>query len=689
MKKQNILLLTLLLALCVGLMNAQIPRTLSYQGVLTDSLGNPKPDGSYTFTFRLYDVSTGGTPFWTEIKDLQVKRGLFSTNLGDVTPFDAGIKFDKQYFLGIKPGSDPELSPRIPFTSVAYSINSLKADTAKFAISAPTQALVDSARIAGTVPNGSITNTHIADAAISGEKIQNTQIVRSINQVKDNVVLTAEGGATITSNGDTIIINAGSGGGGTGVQGIQNTNNTLDVVNPNGPTVTVNVKDASIGATQIANNAVTSAKILNGTIQFTDIGQNSATNGEVIKWNGTAWTADADNMGTNTSGWTDNGTVVGLTTVSDTVAINTSSRLGKLNISGDIALNSLGSVKFGSEDNRITANSGDMRFVSEDLSMLTSNDITFGHYLDETWIKFDNANKRVGIGTLTPTDKLHVVQNVATVGLSAIKGVATPTTVSNNGVYGESMSSTGYGLYGKSPKYGSYGLATGTQGRGMLGEATNTASIGVQGIATNTNSTGVWGEGYNQGIYGFSSSTTGKGVYGKVTSADGYSGYFEGGKFYVKGNAEVRDTLIAEVVKTANSPRVVYVTFSLARTISTINSWGPMDTITVDVPGPGFVMLNFSGTLYTNHTYLEGTWVGVGISTSPTGGVLAQVWWDFEHQLIGGFYQSPCAVNTVATVPAAGSRTFYIVSYHWGTSGEEDVVHLKDGSFSALFIPAP
>jgi hypothetical protein len=419
------------------------------------------------------------------------------------------------------------------------------------------------------------------------------------------------------------------------------------------------------------------------------LAQIGASSGQVLKWNGTTWAPAADATGSS-SGWTDDGSVIRLTTTTDSVQLGSVNRLGKFNVGGDIGLNLLSSIYFGSDATRITGlTGGDLRLVAEDLSMLTTEDITFGHYGDETWIKFDNANKRVGIGTLTPTDRLHVVQNDATAGLSAIKGVATPTSVSNNGVYGESMSATGYGLYGKSPKYGVYGNATGNQGRGLTGEATGTASIGVQGIAANTSSTGVWGEGSNQGVYGFSSSTTGKGVYGKVTSADGYSGYFEGGKFYVKGNAEIRDTLFADALQIANSPRVAYEKFSLSRTISTVNSWGPMDTITIDAPGPGIVMLNFSGTLYTNHTYLEGTWVGVGISTSPTSGILAQVWWEFEHQLIGGFYQSPCAVNAIATVSAAGTKKFYIVSYHWGTSANEDVVHLNYGSFSALFIPSP
>ncbi len=323
--------------------------------------------------------------------------------------------------------------------------------------------------------------------------------------------------------------------------------------------------------------------------------------------------------------------------------------------------------------------------------MLTTEDITFGHFGDETWIKFDNTTKRVGIGTITPTDRLHVVQSEATAGLSAVRGVATPTAVSNIGVYGESMSATGYGLYGKSPKYGVYCTSTGNQGRGVLGEATGTASIGVYGIATNTSSTGVWGEGSNQGVYGYSSSTTGKGVYGKVTSATGYSGYFEGGQFYVKGNAEVKDTLYAKAVKITNSPRVFYEKLKYNRTITSMDSWGPIDTIMVEAPGPGSVILNFTCELSTNHDYLDYTWAGVGIATKPASGVLAETWWRLTNQLVGGFYSSPCSVNTVAEIKSAGTYYFYIVGYHWThlPEGNEDVENISDGSFSALFIPSP
>jgi len=134
--KTRFIILAAILALSVGAtrLTAQIPRTLSYQGVLTDNAGKPRPDGNYTFTFRFYTSPTGGTAIWSESKSLPVKNGLFSTVLGEQTPFGAAVKFDKQYWLGIQVGNEPELSPRIALTSVGYSFSSLRADTAKIAM---------------------------------------------------------------------------------------------------------------------------------------------------------------------------------------------------------------------------------------------------------------------------------------------------------------------------------------------------------------------------------------------------------------------------------------------------------------------------------------------------------------------------------------------------------------------------
>jgi hypothetical protein len=114
--------------------------------VLTDTAGTPKPDGSYSLTFRLFAAPTGGSALWTETKSLSVKRGLFSTILGDTNPFGSALTFDDQYWLSIQVASQSQMSPRIPLTPVGYSLNSVKADTAQYARSAPVQGCVDSAR---------------------------------------------------------------------------------------------------------------------------------------------------------------------------------------------------------------------------------------------------------------------------------------------------------------------------------------------------------------------------------------------------------------------------------------------------------------------------------------------------------------------------------------------------------------
>ena len=88
-----------------------------------------------------------------------------------------------------------------------------------------------------------------------------------------------------------------------------------------------------------------------------------------------------------------------------------------LNVGGNIGLSLPSNIYFGSDATRISGMvGGDMRLVAEDLSMLTTEDITFGLFGDAEWIKFDNTNKRVGIGTLSPADRLHVVQDAALAG---------------------------------------------------------------------------------------------------------------------------------------------------------------------------------------------------------------------------------------------------------------------------------
>ena len=103
------------------------PHTVSYQGILEDGGGALVPDGDYDFTFSIYDVGAGGSALWTESQTLPVTNGVFDAVLGGAgTPIDLG--FDQQLWLGVQIAADPELAPRVPFTSAGSALNSDRLD---------------------------------------------------------------------------------------------------------------------------------------------------------------------------------------------------------------------------------------------------------------------------------------------------------------------------------------------------------------------------------------------------------------------------------------------------------------------------------------------------------------------------------------------------------------------------------
>jgi hypothetical protein len=144
------------------------PRILSYQGVLSDSRRTAVVDGTYSLTFRIYDVESGGTPLWEEKNDVQTIDGIFETILGSKTPLL--LPFDKSYWIALQLQGEQEMTPRVRFVSSPYSFRAFEAD-----------------------------NAMQLDTKASG-------VVHSLNALDGNLVIVGQGEASVKVSNDTLAI---------------------------------------------------------------------------------------------------------------------------------------------------------------------------------------------------------------------------------------------------------------------------------------------------------------------------------------------------------------------------------------------------------------------------------------------------------------------------------------------------
>jgi len=99
---------------------AEVPKTLNFQGRLTDADQNPL-EGAYSATFSIYNTFTGGSPLWTETQSVSVADGIYSCILGEGTPLN--LSFDEACYLEVSV-SGQVLSPRQKLSATPYALNS-------------------------------------------------------------------------------------------------------------------------------------------------------------------------------------------------------------------------------------------------------------------------------------------------------------------------------------------------------------------------------------------------------------------------------------------------------------------------------------------------------------------------------------------------------------------------------------
>ena len=132
--------------------HAEVPREVSYQGVLLNENGIPLP-GLVDLVIRFYDGATGGAPlFEEEHTDIGLANGVYTiqigggVNPGTSTPTDGipdSILSTPQLWLGVLVDGDEELSPRTSIGSVIFALKSKFAEALRNSEAGEASIIVD------------------------------------------------------------------------------------------------------------------------------------------------------------------------------------------------------------------------------------------------------------------------------------------------------------------------------------------------------------------------------------------------------------------------------------------------------------------------------------------------------------------------------------------------------------------
>jgi hypothetical protein len=218
---------------------AQLPRTISFQGLVSGIDGTPAVDGQHTLVLSIYESQGATTPLFSETHTVQTTRGVFDAVIGESGGIPVEIPFDAPYWLGVAVDGAAELSPRIPFTAVPYALRAITAENAARAAVADNAVAADRAVVADSLDGG---------------------VVSAINGEKGGVRIVGAGATTVTSS-DGVITISGAGG---GVASIANSDQSLAFEPPYGPNINAYVRDGGIQTWHLRDLSVTPAKITTG-----------------------------------------------------------------------------------------------------------------------------------------------------------------------------------------------------------------------------------------------------------------------------------------------------------------------------------------------------------------------------------------------------------------------------------------
>lgn len=352
------ILLSVLAAGLIAVAHAQVPGTLSYQGILVNSSGSPVADGTHYVQFRFYDdpvLSAGANLKYSSLgvgtgNDVATYKGMFTFLIGSGSTGNAAIPtniWNSQLWVEVT-ADGAVLAPRIQLSSNAYAFKAQAANTMDAA------GLTGTANLPTTVLDADLQD--LADGSLTGSKIG-----------------TGINGANVTT-GAVVIANGGTG---STTQAGARTNLGLGSISTLSAIGSTEITDLSIATADLAAGAVTGAKILDGTIDNADISASAAIADSKLA---TITTAGKVSGNAITSG-TISGSLIG-TGISATNVTTGTLPASVIPASVASGSGSGGQVGFWNGSNTLTGNAG---------------------------LFWDNTNFRLGLGTIAPNRRLHLV----------------------------------------------------------------------------------------------------------------------------------------------------------------------------------------------------------------------------------------------------------------------------------------
>ncbi|MBC7709103.1 MAG: hypothetical protein H7203_03510 [Rhizobacter sp.] len=231
MKLRVLSVLVAVALLFASLAQAQIPRTISYQGYLTSTNGAATSSATLPMLFNIYSGLTGGAALHSETQNVTVSNGIFNVLLGTSTALI--LPFDAPYYLGVTVGTDAEMAPRRPLAASPYAIRAATASSA------------DTLAASAIVPGAQIADASVSAAKLAASSCTDGQVLQynASSTAWVCTTLAASSGGTVTN------INTGPG---------------------------------------LAGGPITSS----GTVSLASsqlLPTTTCASGQIVKWNGSAW----------------------------------------------------------------------------------------------------------------------------------------------------------------------------------------------------------------------------------------------------------------------------------------------------------------------------------------------------------------------------------------------------------------